>query len=189
MTTISTILDIQVVGTDSMAKLKTEIDKTNAELKELEETGKQAGESQDKYNARVVTAETKLKGLRGELNKGKTELIKNAKAVNATDKSYNSLTAQNAKLSAQLRKLSDPLGKNKAEFEKLSAKIKVNTTSLKAMDAQMGRNQRNVGNYKQAITSVATAAGGAIIAFKTFQRVLGTFVDFEFQMKQVGAIR
>tara|TARA_R110000744_G_scaffold104220_3_gene199668 strand:+ start:9572 stop:13588 length:4017 start_codon:yes stop_codon:yes gene_type:complete len=188
MTTISTILDIKVVGTDSMAKLKTEIDKTNAELKELKESGKQAGESQDKYNAKIVTAETKLKGLRGELNKGKTELIKNAKAVSATDKSYNSLTAQNAKLSASLRKLADPLGKNKVEFQKLSSQIKINTTSLKAMDAQMGRNQRNVGNYKQAITSVATAVGGAIIAFKTFQRVLGTFVDFEFQMKQVGVI-
>tara|TARA_R110001606_G_scaffold171781_1_gene317526 strand:- start:1336 stop:5352 length:4017 start_codon:yes stop_codon:yes gene_type:complete len=188
MTTISTILDIQVTGTDKMAQLKNAIDNTSAELKQFKSEGQRTGETLKEYNARVVTAETKLKGLRGELNKGKTELIKNAKAVNATDKSYNSLTAQNAKLSAQLRKLSDPLGKNKAEFEKLSAKIKVNTTSLKAMDAQMGRNQRNVGNYKQAITSVATAVGGAIIAFKTFQRVLGTFVDFEFQMKQVGVI-
>ena len=188
MATLDTILNIRVEGTDSMVKLKASIDSTTAELKKLKTEGKSAGESQDKFNAKIVTAETKLKGLRGELNKGKTDLIKNAKAAGDASKSYDSLTKQNAALSAQARKLSDPLGKNSKEFTKLTAKINTNTDALKKMDAQMGRQQRNVGNYKQAITSVASAVGIAIIAFKTFQRVIGTFVEFEFQMAQVGAI-
>lgn len=188
MATLDTILNIRVEGTDSMTKLKTQIDSTTAELKKLKTEGKSAGESQDKFNAKIVTAETKLKGLRGELNKSKTDLIKNAKAAGDTSKSYNSLTKQNAALSAQARKLSDPLGKNSKEFSTLTQKINTNTQALKKMDAQMGRQQRNVGNYKQAITSVASAVGIAIIAFKTFQRVIGTFVEFEFQMAQVGAI-
>ena len=188
MATIDTILNIQVTGTDQMTRLKTEIDNTSKELKQLKDDAKKAGANQQEFNAKIVTAETKLKGLRGELNKSKTELIKNAKAAADNSKSYNSLTAQNAKLSAQLRKLSDPLGKNRKEFDKLSGKIKQNTEQLKQMDAAMGRQQRNVGNYKQAIASVATAVGAAIIAFKTFQRVLGTFVEFEFQIKQVGVI-
>lgn len=188
MATLDTILNIRVEGTDSMVKLKSSIDTTTAELKKLKAEGKSAGESQDKFNAKIVTAETKLKGLRGELNKSKTDLLKNAKAAGDTSKSYDSLTKQNAKLSAQARKLSDPLGKNSKEFSALTQKINTNTTALKQMDAQMGRQQRNVGNYKQAITSVASAVGIAIIAFKTFQRVIGTFVEFEFQMAQVGAI-
>ena len=188
MATLDTILNIRVQGTDSMVKLKASIDTTTAELKKLKAEGKSAGESQDKFNAKIVTAETKLKGLRGELNKGKTDLLKNAKAAGDTSKSYDSLTKQNAKLSAQARKLSDPLGKNSKEFSALTQKINTNTTALKRMDAQMGRQNRNVGNYKQAITGVASAVGIAIIAFKTFQRVIGTFVEFEFQMAQVGAI-
>jgi TP901 family phage tail tape measure protein len=188
MATIDTILNIQVTGTDKMTQLKNAIDNTAEELKQFKKEGQRTGESLKEYQARVVTAETKLKGLRGELTKSKSELVKNAKAAGDTSKSYNSLTAQNAKLSAQLRKLSDPLGKNRKEFDKLSGKIKQNTAQLKQMDAAMGRQQRNVGNYKQAIGGVATAVGAAIIAFKTFQRVLGTFVEFEFQIKQVGVI-
>ena len=188
MATIDTILNIRVEGTDSMVKLKTAIDSTSKELKELKKGAKAAGADQEKFNAKIITAETKLKGLRGELNKSKTDLIKNAKAAGDTSKSYDSLTKQNAALSASLRKLSDPLGKNRKEFDNLSKKIKTNTDTLKKMDAQMGRNQRNVGNYKQAIAGVATTVGAAIIAFKAFQRVLGTFVEFEFQMKQVAVI-
>lgn len=188
MATLDTILNIRVEGTNQMTKLKTAIDATSKELKELKKGAKAAGADQEKFNAKIITAETKLKGLRGELNKGKTDLIKNAKAAGDTSKSYDSLTKQNAALSASLRKLSDPLGKNRKEFDTLSKKIKTNTDTLKQMDAQMGRNQRNVGNYKQAIAGVVTAVGAAVIAFKTFQRVLGTFVEFEFQMKQVGVI-
>ena len=188
MATLETILNIKVEGTDQMVKLKTEIDKTSAELKELQKEGVKAGQTQDQYNAKVITAETKLKGLRGELNKGKTELVKNAKAAGDTSKSYNSLVKANAKLSQEARKLSDPLNKNKKAFGELTAKMKANEAQLKKMDASMGRNQRNVGNYKQALTSVATGIGGVIIAFKAFERVLSTFVDFEFQMKQVGVI-
>ena len=188
MATLDTILNIRVEGTDSMVKLKASIDSTTAELKKLKTEGKKAGESQDKFNAKVVTAETKLKGLRGELNKGKTDLLKNAKAVGDTSKSYDSLTKANANLSAQARKLSDPLGKNKKEFSALTKKINTNTVALKQMDAQMGRQQRNVGNYKQAITSVASAVGIAILAFKAFTRAMGSFTEFQFEMAQVGAI-
>ncbi len=188
MATLETILNIKVEGTDQMVKLKTEIDKTSAELKELQKEGVKAGQTQDQYNAKVITAETKLKGLRGELNKGKTELVKNAKAAGDTSKSYNSLVKANAKLSQEARKLSDPLNKNKKAFGELTAKMKANEAQLKKMDKSMGRNQRNVGNYKQALTSVATGIGAVIIAFKAFERVLSTFVDFEFQMKQVGVI-
>ena len=174
MATLDTILNIEVKGTDSMVKLQTAIDKTAKDLKDLKKEGKQAGESQEQFNAKIVTAETKLKGLRGELTKGKTELIKNAKAVSDNSGSYNSLVKQNAKLSQELRKLSDPLGKNKKKFEELSGSIKSNTDKLKNMDAQMGRQQRNVGNYGSALGGltksfglVATAVTGAIMVFKT----------------------
>ncbi len=195
MGTLDTILNIEVKGTDSMVKLKTQINETAEKLKKLQKDGKKASETQEQFNAKVVTAETKLKGMRGELNKSKTELIKNAKAVSDNSGSYNSLTKQNAKLSQELRKLSDPLGKNKKKFDELSGSIKSNTDKLKTMDAQMGRQQRNVGNYGSALGglqksfgAVATAVTGAILVFKTFQRGIQEFTDFQFQIKQVGVI-
>jgi len=188
MATLDTILNIQVQGTSKMTELKNAIDNTSEQLKQFKKEGQQTGESLKQYNAKVVTAETKLKALRGELNKSKSDLIKNAKAVGDTTKSYDSLVKQNANLSAQLRKLPDPLGKNNAEFKKLAGQIKNNTDQLKQMDSAMGRSQRNVGNYKDAIMGVGTAVASAIVVFKTFQRSIQQFTDFQFQIKQVGVI-
>ena len=52
----------------------------------------------------------------------------------------------------------------------------------------MGRQQRNVGNYKQAIGQMATAVGGAILAFQAMKQAISIFTDFEFQVKQLGVI-
>ena len=188
MATLDTILNIKVEGTSQMVQLKDAIDKTSKELKDLKKESKQAGADQKKFNAEIVTAETKLKGLKSELNGAKTEMIKNAKAAGDTSKSYNSLTKQNASLVQKLRALKDPLGKNNAEFKKLSGQINKNTNQLKQMDAAMGRQQRNVGNYKQAIGQMATAVGGAILAFQAMKQAISIFTDFEFQVKQLGVI-
>jgi TP901 family phage tail tape measure protein len=188
MATLDTILNIEVKGTDSMVKLKNAIDNTADQLKQFKKEGQQTGETLKQYQAKVVTAETKLKGLRGELTKSKTELLKTSKAVSDTSKSYDSLVKQNAVLSQQLRKLPDPLGKNKKQFEQLSGQMKKNTDQLKQMDGAMGRNQRNVGNYGASITKLVSVVGGAILAFQAMKRAIGVFVDFEFQIKQVGII-
>ena len=188
MATLDTILNIKVEGTSQMTQLKSAIDETSKQLKELKKTGKDANETQAQFNAKIVSAETKLKGLRGELNKQKSDLIKNAKAVGDNTKSYDSLVKQNANLSAQLRKLADPLGKNNAEFKKLSGQINTNTQELKKMDSAMGRSQRNVGNYGASITKMTAVLGGAILAFQQVSRAIGSFVDFEFAIKQVGII-
>jgi TP901 family phage tail tape measure protein len=188
MATLDTILNIKVEGTSQMTQLKTAIDETSQQLKDFKAQGKETGESQAKFNAKVVEAETKLKGLRGELNKQKSDLIKNAKALGDNSKSYDSLTKQNAKLSAEMRKLGDPLGKNKQKFQELSGQIRKNTDQLKNMDAQMGRSQRNVGNYGASIGKMTTLIGGAILVAQQLGRAIGSFVDFEFAIKQVGII-
>ena len=188
MATLDTILNIKVEGTSQMTQLKQAIDETSQQLKDFKAEGKQTGESQKEFNAKVVEAETKLKGLRSELNKQKSDLIKNAKALGDNSKSYDALVKQNAKLSAEMRKLGDPLGKNKKKFQELAGEIKKNTDQLKSMDAQMGRSQRNVGNYGASITRMATVVGGAILVFQQLKRAVGSFVEFEFSIKQVGII-
>jgi TP901 family phage tail tape measure protein len=185
---LETILTIKVDGTDSMVALKTEIDKTTEELKQLKAEQKAGTGDTKKLNAEILTQETRLKSMRKEMNTAKGETIKMNTALGAQGKSYNDLTKQNAALSVQLRKLADPLGKNKKEFEELSTKMKANTDQLKKMDGAMGRNFRSVGDYGGAIKGMALQIGAAIMAFKTLERVIGTFADFQFQIKQVGVI-
>tara|TARA_R100000734_G_scaffold19138_1_gene18448 strand:+ start:14411 stop:18193 length:3783 start_codon:yes stop_codon:yes gene_type:complete len=188
MANLETILNIRVEGTSDMIKFKDEINKTEQELKDLKAQQKAAGDEGGKFTKQIVEQETKLKGLRKGYNSSKTELLKMNDAVKSTGKSYNDLTKQNAALVVQLKKLQDPLGKDQKEFQKLSAQINNNTNSLKKMDSAMGRSQRNVGNYGQSIRNMGLQIGAAVMAFKTLERVIGTFVDFEFQIKQVGVI-
>ena len=188
MANLETILNIRVEGTSDMIKFKDEINKTEQELKDLKAQQKAAGDEGGKFTKQIVEQETKLKGLRKGYNSSKTELLKMNDAVKSTGKSYNDLTKQNAALVVQLKKLQDPLGKDQKEFQKLSAQINNNTNALKKMDSAMGRSQRNVGNYGQSIRNMGLQIGAAVMAFKTLERVIGTFVDFEFQIKQVGVI-
>lgn len=188
MANLETILNIKVEGTSQMVKLKDQITQTEAGLKKLKEAQKKAGDGGKVFTKEIVAAEIKLKSMRKELNQSKNDTMKMNTALSATGKSYNALTKQNAALSVQLRKLSDPLGKNKKEFDKLSGQIDKNTTQLKKMDSAMGRSQRNVGNYGASIGKMAVGIGAAIMAFKSLERAIGAFVDFEFQIKQVGVI-
>lgn len=188
MAQLETILNIKVEGTSDMVKFKDEINNTEKELKDLKKAQKDAGTEGQKFTKDIVEQETKLKALRKGLNQQKTDLLKTTDAVKATGKSYNDLTKQNAALASALRKLQDPLGKDQKEFQKLSGQINKNTTSLKKMDSAMGRSQRNVGNYGGAVKGMALQIGAAVMAFKTLERVVGVFVDFEFQIKQVGVI-
>jgi len=186
--TLDTILNIKVEGTSQMVAFKDAIDKTAAELKTLKAEQKAAGADGAKYNKQIVESETKLKSMRKQLNLQKNDLIKTNSALSATGKSYNDLTKQNAALVVQMKKLQDPLGKDRKEFDKLTGTINRNTAALTKMDAKMGRSQRNVGNYGGAIKGMALQIGAAVMAFKTLERVIGVFVDFEFQIKQVGVI-
>lgn len=188
MANLETILSIKVEGTSDMVKFKDEIDKTQKELKDLKAEQKAAGAEGSKFSKNIVEQETKLKALKKGLVGQKNDLIKVSEAAKITGKSYNDLTKKNASLVVQLKKLADPLGKDAKAFQKLSGQINTNTAALTKMDAKMGRSQRNVGNYGGAIKGMGVQLGAAILAFKTLERVIGTFVDFEFQIKQVGVI-
>lgn len=191
----TTIVRIKVEGTSEMAKLKQEIVATEESLKKTKGAYKEGAISQKQYAKSATDTETKLKGLKKEFNQQQKELVTLNTEVKKAEGSYASLAEQNKKLSVQVRNLANPLGKNKKEFQELSQKISQNTNKMKEMDAAMGRFHKNVGNYNSGFKNFATrvagigiAVQGAIMAFQQMERVVGVFVDFQFAMKQVGAI-
>lgn len=155
--------NINIEGTDSNIRKLGELRDSTIRLgdarKKLEKQAKTAAgltaaqtkELGDLINQQKVTAK--------QTNELTKEMDKNTKAANTQANSYDSLTQENAELTSQIRKLGDPLGKNRKQFEALSKRVKDNTGTLKTLDAQMGRNFRNVGNYTGAINESVQASG------------------------------
>lgn len=90
----------------------------------------------DKYNAQLQKEEAKLKASEAVYNK-----IQNS--MNLLQKTYKDLAIRK-ELGSQLTE------KEEKSLEKLGKRIQDYDKALKAVDAQMGKYQRNVGNYASA---------------------------------------
>tara|TARA_B100001250_G_scaffold409590_1_gene434255 strand:+ start:2019 stop:6068 length:4050 start_codon:yes stop_codon:yes gene_type:complete len=190
-----TIIRLRVEGTSQLAQLKNEILTTENSLKQAKQQFKDGKMTQEQFAKASVDAGIKLKAFRGELQRQTKDIVTTNQKLNLAKGSYAQLADANKKASVAIRNLSDPLGKNKATFDKLSQSIANNTAKMKQMDASMGRYHKNVGNYSSGLKGFALQMGGvmiavqgAIMAFRQIERVIGVFADFEFAIKQVGAI-
>ena len=85
----------------------------------------------------------------------------------AARRSYNGLVAENKRLVAEYRRLNPEIREQRLQQERVARVIRRNTEELSRLDAAIGRNFRNVGNYRSALDGV----GGALVSFST--RVLG----------------
>ena len=75
------------------------------------------------------------------------DVVKSAKGVGTT---YNSLVAQMKTMKQEIRNVDVSTDEGKQKFADLAVQIDAVNDQLKAMDADMGSYQRNVGNYKSA---------------------------------------
>lgn len=150
---------IQIEGTDEQIRelksIQKEIDDLTAVQKTLNKTGQRATkEFQENQIA--------LKELRAEQRAVSSQVKTQNQGLKNLGNSYNDLTRQNRILSRQLRQIQDPLGRGKQEFDELSRTINTNTDKLKEMDAAMGRQFRNVGNYSSALDGLSDILQGIV---------------------------
>lgn len=75
------------------------------------------------------------------------DVMRSAKGVGVT---YNSLVSQLKTMKQEIRNVNVSTVEGRDEFKRQAEAIKAVTDQLKAMDADMGNYQRNVGNYKSA---------------------------------------
>ena len=150
-----------------------------------------------KESARIAkqleTTEAKLlslqKGQQDALIKTKTELQKTTAAKKKELTSTNALTGSYIKINAELNKniarykgLSSEQRKNSKVGGQLLTTIQRQDKALKKLDTQMGRSQRNVGNYSSAFRSLIGAFGvtGGILGFVSVLRSAGnTIAQFD----------
>lgn len=127
------------------------------------------------YQSKLGTLITAQNALRGAMNATSASMEDVAAAAAGTGKSYNSLVNQMANLRRAQRSLNIETDEGKKQYAEMAVQINSLNDELKALDAQNGNYQRNVGNYKSAMDglNIATAQivrelPSAAIGFNTF---------------------
>lgn len=102
----------------------------------------------EEYNAAVKELNVNQNALRNAMN-GTTasmdDVVKSARGIGTT---YNSLVAQMKSMKQEIRNVDVSTEEGKQKFAELAVQIDAVNDQLKAMDADMGNYQRNVGNYQ-----------------------------------------
>jgi len=79
--------------------------------------------------------------------------------------SYEKIQAQLSINTIKWKKLTDEERMNTKEGKSLTKEILAQETALKKLDSQLGKSQRNVGNYGSAFNSLKSSAGNLLGAF------------------------
>lgn len=162
-------IDLQVEGGQ---KLQLSV----GNLKELREAIKQINAQKitlDPRSPQFQTASNQLKtlqtlyrGLAKDADSAETQIEQANAALNEQPKAigyYRQLQAQLITLKNQFKGLSETEARGKLG-QNLSRQINGISSQLKAQDALLGDFQRNVGNYKQAITGIGGALAPGLVA-------------------------
>jgi len=166
----------------SLLKFSEDINKLSAKLKEqnisftqLVEVQKQVETGSSKLDAatkQTITTAQKL----NDIQKGRyNQAIKNNQAIQQETAAIKQNTIIVEAQKGAYNKINAELNKNIAAWKNLSAEERINSTvgrqllttiqrqdaELKKLDAQIGRSQRNVGNYGSALMGVGKSLLGA----------------------------
>lgn len=126
----------------------TTVKQLKATIDELRGALIQLSKADSEYDAKVQALQAHQAKLNEVMSLTSKATMAQAKAIGAVENSYDALVAKGAKLREQWRTLE--IGT--AEWQKLATAINENEERLKQADAQIGRYQRNVGNYIGAIS-------------------------------------
>jgi len=132
---------------DSIAKLRGELKANTRET--------------DDMNEAYIEQTAQLKALDKEYRQN-VEVLKQANTItNTSEGSNNKLRAQLSLLTTQYNGLSKAERENSDVGQRLKSNIKEISDELKKNESAIGDNRRNVGNYKEAFSSLAGVLGNA----------------------------
>lgn len=158
-------LILKVGTTDAVqnvADLRDNIRILKENLKELEKTQSESDEKWQEYQQTLKDLETNQEAVRNAMHATSgtfTDVQKNALGLRET---YNGLVAQMKSYKSELRNTDVSTEAGKKRFAELAEKVNDCNSKLKALDAEQGNFQRNVGNYQSAFKGL----GEKVDAFK-----------------------
>lgn len=188
---LNMIIDVHTMGLkecrDTIKSLEREYSELNTDLKE----------NKDRHAALLE----KIKQVSTQFNRLNSDLRNAKKSVDYVDGSYSHLSRETEQLKKQLQqipnafdKLTGAINKNNKEAVELQKQIKANTDALKEMDAQMGMNYRNVGNYSSALAKFGGAGGkilgliGSAIGLSSLEDVVRKIFNTTMQLDSLNTV-
>jgi hypothetical protein len=145
-------------GVKSLIELQKQMESYRADLKVLavqEQIQRGLTEEQATTQQELKVA---LKAASAEYNRQQRDIIALSSSTNTLESTYDGLVAQNKALSIEMRKV--PLDDTSGRLAKLQAQYKANNDRLKEFDKTLGNNQRNVGNYADAVDGLSGKLNG-----------------------------
>ena len=140
--------------------LKATISDLKKQQKELDTTTKEGAKAYDENAKMIVVNEAQLKTLNQTMNANKRIVEANSAGTNEQTGAYQRLSQQYTALAQKAKDMAVVYGVNSEESIKASQEAKILSDKLKEIDASVGQNQRNVGNYSGAIEASAKSILG-----------------------------
>jgi hypothetical protein len=173
--------------TNKLVNLQTQIDKLAAQKKALNQTEKDLAKAVKEGNitrtqytqqlkevkAQQVENNASLKANKAAYRENERQLINTTKAQQLNKGSLVQLRAQLAKDTFEYDRLTKASRQNSKQGIALKKSIDSQVTSLKQLEKETGRTQRNVGNYGEAMNDVLPIMGGFGGQIMAVQRSLG----------------
>jgi hypothetical protein len=161
----------------SLIDLQKQQEEYRADLKVLAVQEQIQGELTEEQAQKQQELKLALKAAGTAYNAQQRDIIATSSVTEGLGRTYDELVAQNKALSIQMRGL--PLNDTTGKLKELQSQYNENNNVLKQFDKSMGNNQRNVGNYADAVTglggqlsNVKGPIGGVGTAFTGLNTVL-----------------
>ncbi|RMZ58969.1 hypothetical protein D1632_15500 [Chryseobacterium nematophagum] len=154
-------------GYITQEKYNEEIEKSNQLIDGFIDQQQDAIRTQSNYAVEVTRSQQQLREMRQEqtelnnlMSAGRTEIQGNEGAYKELNRELSALKIEAKNLGAEMIKLEQSGKKNTEEYRNLASRLAEVTVEeqmlneqLANLDSSLGDNQRNVGNYKEAISS------------------------------------
>ena len=135
----------------AMEGLKSTISDLKKQQKELDTTTKEGAKAYDENAKMIVVNEAQLKTLNQTMNANKRIVEANSAGTNEQTGAYQRLSQQYTALAQKAKDMAVVYGTNSQATIKAQQEAKDLSDRLKEIDASVGQNQRNVGNYSGAL--------------------------------------
>ena len=131
--------------------LKATISDLKKQQKEIDTTTKEGAKAYDENAKMIVVNEAQLKTLNQTMNANKRIVEANSAGTNEQTGAYQRLSQQYTALAQKAKDMAVVYGTNSQATIKAQQEAKNLSDRLKEIDASVGQNQRNVGNYSGAL--------------------------------------
>lgn len=144
----------------AIVDLELKLKSNKSAIKELEKSYKEGDISLQEYKASLAQLSIKQEEIKHELSEERQAFKAINKDLQSAEGSYDQLNARLGQLRDKWRQLSEEERENADVGGVLRTEINNLDEMLKGMDASVGNNQRNVGNYGLAVSNLGSALKG-----------------------------